>query len=212
MSNIRIISLKSIMNYLNKMYKNNNIPQRHLTTLIRYSHDDTLPENLKRRIRSMINKPIPVSRNSPFEKFVNRLLNITSNNRNLSVKIINNSKRKVKLAYRNGTFVNYIPSGNKRGVELEYGRTRPDDRGKGLGTRLRTYGIRAAKAAGVPLWQYGSNINKLVPENEPPISTRIMRKHGAVWTRGIPNSFGKIQKVNWGSLVRGHRYPIRKPS
>jgi hypothetical protein len=146
----------------------------------------------------------------PFNRFVNHLAEITQNNKNLKFHVSANG---VTLRYRpgsNGTYVNYTPSNNGKGVELSYGYTHVEDRGKGLGTRLRNYGVRAARAAGVPLWQYGINLNYLVPGNQPPISTRIMRKLGAEWTRGIPKGPGKIAKKKWASIVRGHRYSLRR--
>jgi GNAT superfamily N-acetyltransferase len=146
----------------------------------------------------------------PFNRFVNHLAEITKNNKNLKFHVGTNG---VTLRYSpgaQGTYVNFTPSNNNRGVELSYGYTRENDRNKGLGKRLRTYGVRAARAAGVTLWQYGVNLNLLVNRNEMPISTYIMRKLGAEWTRGIPKGPGKIAKKKWASIVRGHRYSLRK--
>jgi hypothetical protein len=147
--------------------------------------------------------------NRPFNRFVNHLADITQNNKNLKFHVGSSG---VTLRYTpgaQGTYVNFTPSNNGRGVELSYGHTNKNDRGKGLGTRLRTYGVRAARSAGVTLWQYGINLNMLVPRNQPPISTRIMRKLGAEWTRGVPSARG-ITKKKWASVVRGHRYSLRK--
>jgi hypothetical protein len=148
--------------------------------------------------------------NRPFNRFVNHLAEITKNNKNLKFHVGTNG---VTLRYRpgsNGTYVNFTPSNNNRGVELSYGYTHVEDRKKGLGKRLRSYGVRAARAAGVTLWQYGINLNLLRKRNEMPISTYIMRKLGAEWTRGVPKARGKIAKKKWASIVRGHRYSLRK--
>jgi GNAT superfamily N-acetyltransferase len=148
----------------------------------------------------------------PFNRFANHLAEITQNNKNLRFSV---GKNRVTLRYSPGpcgTHVKFKPSHNNRGVEISYGYTRDLDRGKGLGTRLRNYGVRAARAAGVTLWQYGVNINRLVPGNQPPISTRIMRKLGAEWTRGVPSESGGLFKSKWASIVRGHRYSLRSPS
>jgi hypothetical protein len=147
--------------------------------------------------------------NGPYERFLNHLLEITQHNKNLKVNIKNFYTR---ISYANGgAVVNFLPSSNNRGVELAYGRTSAAHRGQGLGTRLRNYGVRAALAAGVPLWQYGINLNQLVPKGQTPISTRIMRKLGGVWTRGVPEfPKGRIVKKKYATLVRGHRYSLRK--
>ena len=151
--------------------------------------------------------------NRPFNRFVNHLYEVTKNNRNLSVNI-SNTGGQVTLRYGPGTFVQFEPSGNRKGVELSYGGTNAADRRKGLGTRLRNYGIRAAKNAHVTLWQYGINLNMLVPRNQPPISTRIMRKLGAERTPGVPRYEGgkvRTSKKRWASIVRGgkYRYSLR---
>ena len=148
--------------------------------------------------------------NRPFNRFVNHLAEITQNNRNLKFHVGSSG---VTLRYSpgaQGTYVNFTPSNNNRGVELSYGHTNKNDRQKGLGKRLRSYGVRAARAAGVTLWQYGVNLNQLKKQGEMPVSTYIMRKLGAEWTRGIPRESGKITKKKWASIVRGHRYSLRK--
>ena len=151
-----------------------------------------------------------------FHRFVNRLADITQNNKNLMFHVNKNS---VTLRYRQGvsnltgTFVTFEPSANKRGVEVAYGHTNVRDRRKGFGTRLRSYGVRAARSAGVPLWQYGINLNVLVPSKHQPISTLIMYRLGAERTRGVPRgASGKIVKKKWATLVRGHRYSLRTQS
>jgi hypothetical protein len=149
----------------------------------------------------------------PFHRFVNRLADVTQKNKNLQFYV---NKNVVTLRYTpgmsnlTGTFVTFEPSMNKRGVEVAYGHTNAKNRRKGFGTRLRGYGVQAARAAGVPLWQYGINLNMLVPKKQPPISTQIMRRLGAERTRGIPRgTSGKIAKKQWATIVRGHRYSFR---
>jgi len=145
----------------------------------------------------------------PFERFANHLLDVTQGNTNLNIE--SRKKNHIRISYANGAaIVNFEPSANGRGVELAYGRTSLHARKQGYQTRLRTYAVRAARSAGVPLWQYGMNLNNLVFPGQPPISTRIMRSLGAEWTRGIPSgSKGRIERKKWGSLVRGHRYSLR---
>lgn len=146
--------------------------------------------------------------NTPYARFVNELIDITQNNKNIS--IIPGIRQSIRIEYRpgnQGTYLIFDPANNNRAAYLNYGHTHVNDRGKGLGTRLRNYGVRAARAAGVPLYQYGINLNSLVGRNEMPISTRIMRKLGAVPTyRRIPG-LSRIKK--WQSLVRSHRYSTR---
>jgi len=155
------------------------------------------------------------SNNTSFERFTNHLVNVTKNNKNIILNISGHNKnyrRTVELGYgtkgnnRNYSFVRFVPVKNKKGVYLEYGRTGNNRRMWGEGTRLRNYGARAARDAGVPLYQYGENIEKLLPKGSIPISTRIMRnKLGAVPTRSIPG----IGKVKYGSMVRAHPYATR---
>ena len=155
------------------------------------------------------------SNNTSFERFTNHLVNVTKNNKNIILNISGHNKnyrRKVELGYgtkgnnSNYSFVRFVPVKNKKGVYLEYGRTGNNRRMWGEGTRLRNYGARAARAAGVPLYQYGVNLEELLPKGSIPISTRIMRnKLGAVPTRSIPG----IGKVKYGSMVRAHPYATR---
>jgi hypothetical protein len=149
--------------------------------------------------------------NSPFRRFANKISELTKNNRNVTVVHVGNNE--LRLKYSNDTYVNYRLANNRRGVELAYGRTNVADRRKGLGTRLRNYGVKAARASHVHLWQYSVNVNMLVPSGSKPPSAIIMERLGAQWTRGIPRRYsnGKISivKKRWASIVRGHRYPTR---
>lgn len=146
--------------------------------------------------------------NSPYARFVNKLVELTQNNKNIS--IIPGNRQSIRIEYRPGpvgTYLIFDPANNNRAAYLNFGHTHVNDRGKGLGTRLRNYGVRAAQASGVPLYQYGINLNFLVKKNEMPISTRIMRKLGAVPTyKRIP---GLSKKKKWQSVVRAHPYSTR---
>ena len=147
---------------------------------------------------------------TPFERFTNKLLNIVKNNKNLSIGLYKNS---IKLSYNRGnTYVMFEPKRNKRSVELSLGFTDPGSRGKGLGTRLRNYGVRASRASGIPMYHQGVNIEGLVNAGKPPLSTRMIRKLGAVIAHSIPGGrMGRrnVDKFYWPSLVRAHRYPTR---
>jgi len=158
----------------------------------------------------LTSRRVPLTRTSPFEKFTNHILNVTKNNTTLNVAI---NKRRVTLSYGNRnnnsnySYVRFIPSMNRRGVYLNMGRTGNNRRGKGEGTRLRKYGVNAAIAAGVPLYQYGLNMENLLKNNKAmPISTGIMRKLGAVSIKKIP---GYDVNTKWASMVRAHPYKTR---
>jgi hypothetical protein len=158
----------------------------------------------------LTSRRVPLTRKSHFEKFTNHILNVTKNNTNLN---INLNKKSVTLSYgnrnnnRNYSYVRFMPSMDRRGVYLELGRTGNNRRGKGEGTRLRKYGVNAAIAAGVPLYQYGLNMENLLENNNAmPISTGIMRKLGAVSIKKIP---GYDVKTKWASMVRAHPYKTR---
>jgi hypothetical protein len=161
-------------------------------------------------VNVLLSRRTPLTRTSPFEKFSNHILNVTKNNKNLNVNI---NKSRLTLSYGNRnnnsnySYVRFIPSMNRRGVYLNMGRTGNHRRGKGEGTRLRKYGVNAAVAAGVPLYQYGVNIENLLKNNKAmPISTGIMRKLGAVSIKKIP---GYGVNTKWASMVRAHPYKTR---
>ncbi len=159
----------------------------------------------------LLSRHTPLTRTTPFEKFAGHVLNVTKNNNNVNVNI---NKRSVTLSYGNKSnnkdysYVQFIPSMNRRGVYLSLGRTGNNRRGRGEGTRLRKYGVNAAIAAGVPLYQYGVNMEGILENNKAmPISTGIMRKLGAVSIKKIPGYASLNTK--WASMVRAHPYKTR---
>ena len=146
-----------------------------------------------------------------FERFANKLVNIIRPNKNLHIKL---NKRSITLSYNRGnTYVIFEPTGNNRSIYLSTGRTNNTSRGKGLGTRLRNYGARASRAARVPMYHVGINVEGQVPAGTMPISTRIVRKKlGAVRAHSIPGenlTRRNINRMAWPSLFRAHRYPTR---
>lgn len=194
------------------------LPPKEIGTNLSYmmrilrNYKNIIPNNLRERALKAIRNAEPkLSNNTPFERFANKLVNIVRPNKNLHVKL---NKRSIKLSYNRGnTFVIFEPMVNNRSVYLALGRTGNTSRGKGLGTRLRNYGVRASRASGVPLYHMGINLEGLLPAGAMPISTRIVRKKlGAVRSHSIPGISLKrrnFNKIAWPSLVRAHRYPTR---
>lgn len=159
----------------------------------------------------LLSRTTPLSRRTPFEKFANHVLDVTRHNQNVNVNI---NKRSVTVSYgnksknRDYSYVRFIPSADRRGAYLNFGRTGNNRRGRGEGTRLRKYGVNAAIAAGVPLYQYGVNVEGLLENNSAmPISTVIMRKLGAVSVKKIPGY--SATNTKWASMVRAHPYKTR---
>lgn len=151
---------------------------------------------------------------SAYDSFVGHLYNLTKNNKNIKFEILPHG-REVKISYNKNTFQHFGPTYNRkrRSVEIGYGRVSEADRGKGLGTRLRNYGVRAARAAQVPLFHEGINMESLVNKGSMPPSTRLVRKKlGAEPAHGVfrPRT-GRVAKlkVTWPSIFRFHRYPTR---
>jgi hypothetical protein len=143
---------------------------------------------------------------SNYQRFLKELQEITKNNKNLEV--VPTSSESVLLRYPNKAYISFQRQYRNRGVEVGMGRSQ--QKGGGLGTRLRNYGVRAARSAGVPLWHYGININNMVGPDQKPISTYIMRnKLGAVPTRGMPVGKWRFTREKWASVVLGHKYPTR---
>jgi hypothetical protein len=176
------------------------------------NHKNIIPNNLRERALKAIGNSQPkLSNNTPFERFANKLVNIIRPNKNLHIKL---NKRSIKLSYNRGnTYVIFEPTGNNRSIYLSTGRTANNSRGRGLGTRLRNYGARASRAARVPMYHLGINVEGLVPAGTMPVSTRIVRKKlGAVRAHSVPGeglTRREINKMAWPSLVRAHRYPTR---
>ena len=133
-----------------------------------------------------------------FQKFTQALLYVTRNNNNLRV---NTNNHYAEIKYGPSTYVRFSNQNGK--VWLWKGQVRADERGKGIGTRLRKYGVNAAYLAGVPLYHEGININNLVGPMSVPISTRIMRSLGAVPTGPRSLRFRK-KKYSVLSVVPAH--------
>lgn len=162
--------------------------------------------NNKNNLEKILNNLTKPTHHTPFERFANHLVNITKNNKNIK---IYPEKRKITIGYgtknNNYAYVMFVPSKNNRGAYIRFGKTGRLRRRQKEGTRLRRYGVQAARKAGIPLYQYGENVEKLLPQGAVPISTRIMRSLGAVPAHKIPG-YGKMK---YGSLVLAHRYFTR---
>lgn len=133
-----------------------------------------------------------------FQKFTQALLYVTRNNNNLRVHTNNYG---AELEYGNNTYMRYVPQGGK--VWAWKGQTAPNKYQQGIGTRLRKYGVNAAILAGVPLYHEGINVRNQVPPMSMPISTRIMRRLGAVPTGSRRLRFRK-KKYSYLSVVPAH--------
>jgi len=133
-----------------------------------------------------------------FQRFVKELRNVTKNNKNLAM-ITNNHSAEIR--YGPTTYVRYIPQNGK--VWAWKGQTAPQLYRQGLGKRLREYGVRAAILSGVPLYHEGINVMGQVRERNMPVSTRIMRKLGAVPTGSSKLRF-KTKKYSFLSVVPTH--------
>ena len=138
-----------------------------------------------------------------FQKFTQALLYVTRNNNNLRIRT-NNHNAEVK--YGNNTYLRFSNQNGK--VWAWKGQVAPNKYQQGIGTRLRKYGVNAAYLAGVPLYHEGLNINNLVGPMSVPISTRIMRKLGAVPT-GSSRSRFKKKKYSYLSVVPAHSKETR---
>ena len=101
-----------------------------------------------------------------------------------------------------------------KGVYIHYGETAKNNRGKGIGTRLRRVAVNASKNTNIPLWQVSQNIEGLVKPGNMPISGKIMQKLGATEVHYAPpcrwaNKRGPQNKV----FVVGplpHKRPIAR--
>jgi hypothetical protein len=133
-----------------------------------------------------------------FQKFTRALLYVTRNNNNLRIHTNNYG---AELKYGNNTYMRYVPQGGK--VWAWKGQTAPNKYQQGIGTRLRKYGVNAAYLAGVRLYHEGINVRNQVPPMSMPISTRIMRKLGAVPT-GSSRSRFKTKRYSFLSVVPAH--------
>jgi len=133
-----------------------------------------------------------------FEKFVNALRYVTRNNTNLNVR---GNKYNAEIKYANNTYLRFSNQNGK--VWAWKGQTAPNKYQQGIGTRLRKYGVNAAYLAGVRLYHEGINVRNQVPPMSMPISTRIMRKLGAVPTGPRRLRFRK-KKYSFLSVVPAH--------
>ena len=133
-----------------------------------------------------------------FEKFVNALRYVTRNNTNLNVR---GNKYNAEIKYANNTYLRFSNQNGK--VWAWKGQTAPNKYQQGIGTRLRKYGVNAAYLAGVRLYHEGINVRNQVPPMSMPISTRIMRKLGAVPTGPRSLRFRK-KKYSFLSVVPAH--------
>ena len=133
-----------------------------------------------------------------FEKFVNALRYVTRNNTNLNVR---GNAHNAEIKYGNNTYLRFSNQNGK--VWAWKGQTAPNKYQQGIGTRLRKYGVNAAYLAGVPLYHEGINVRNQVPPMSMPISTRIMRKLGAVPTGSRRLRF-RNKKYSYLSVVPAH--------
>jgi len=158
---------------------------------------------------SLKTKNKSLKNNTNFEKFTNKLANVVKGNRNLNMEINENFKE-VGLFYRHPnrteSYVRFTPYNNKKGVYINFGRTSETVRGQGIGTKLRAYGANAARLAGVPLYQYGKNVENLLPVGEVPVSTRIMR---GPRVRAVPIKKIYGEKKKYASAVLPRRNTLR---
>ena len=133
-----------------------------------------------------------------FERFVNALRYVTKNNKNLNVR---GNRYNAEIKYGNNTYLRFS---NQNGTVWAWkGQTAPNKYQQGIGTRLRKYGVNAAYLAGVRLYHEGINVRNQVPPMSMPISTRIMRKLGAVPTGPRRLRFRK-KKYSFLSVVPAH--------
>ena len=182
--------------------------------------NDRLNQNLKNKLQNVINefnrRPDPY-RNRFLPEF-KRLVNANNrfryrtNSRGNSITVYYTKNYSNRNAPQ--SFVNFSRGWNNKSAYLNYGYTNPNHRQSGIGTTLRNFGVRAARAAGLPLYQYSINLNRLghLPSKfggKTPISGYIMEKLGAVKIKGIPSRGGRIEKKAHAYMIRGHPYETR---
>ena len=190
-----------------------------------------LNQNLKNKLQNAINefnsRPDPYRNN-----FLPELKRLVNANRRFRYRT-NSTSGKVIVYYKNNhnnknapeSHVNFTRALNNKSAYISFGYTDPSHRYDPtnpqenrikVGTVLRNFGVRAARASGVPLYQYSVNLNwlGLVPskfgKNNVPISGHIMEKLGAVKVKGIPaRKRGRIQKKTHAYMVRAHPHATR---
>jgi hypothetical protein len=196
-----------------------------------------LNQNLKNKLQNAINAFN--SRPDPYLRFQDELIRLVNANKRFRYHKYNNNRvnGKITVYYQNNyrnrnnnspppprSFVNFTRANNNTSAYISYGvthpshRYHPNDPNKKrikVGTILRNFGVRAALAAGVPLYQYSINLNMLglVPskfgKKKVPISGHIMEKLGAVKVKGIPKGHGRVSKKAHAYMVRAHPYRTR---
>lgn len=115
-----------------------------------------------------------------------KILRNLANRNNFNVLNMNRGgANKVRLVYKKNktrsTFVNVnVPWNNERGtLYISYGKTNPNLRKQGLGTRMRALVTLAAKLAGYKyMRQYSTYVNKNQMHQNTPPSSRIMNRLG----------------------------------
>ena len=113
-----------------------------------------------------------------------RILRNLANRNNFNVLNMNRGgANKVRLVYKKNktrnTFVNVNAPNNKNNMYISYGKTHPNLRRQGIGTRMRALVTLAAKLAGYKrMHQYSMYVNKNQMYEKTPPSSRIMNKLG----------------------------------
>lgn len=105
------------------------------------------------------------------------LKRIASNIPNVNVNI-NSNRKTATVSYGPGSFVNTTFHPNTNSVHINYGRTHPNIRRKGVGTMLRALITLAAKNAKVSKVTQRSVHTKNTRNSEIPPSAIIMKKIG----------------------------------
>lgn len=191
-----------------------------ISTFRGWVKNDRLNQNLKNKLQNVINefnrRPDPY-RNRFLPEF-KRLVNANNRFRYRTNSRGNGITVYYTKNYSNSnapqSFVNFSRGRNNKSAYVNYGYTHPNHRQGGIGTTLRNFGVRAARAAGLPLYQYSINLNLLghLPSKfggKTPISGHIMEKLGAVKIKGIPSKGGRITKKAYAYMIRAHPYETR---
>ena len=189
-----------------------------ISTFRAWVKNDRLNQNLKNKLQNVINefnrRPDPYR--NRFLPEIKRLVNANNRFR------YHGSRNGITVYYTKNysnnnapkSYVNFTRGENNKSVHVNYGFTHPNHRQSGIGTTLRKFGVRAARASGVPLYQYSINMNMLghVPSKfggKTPISGYIMEKLGAVKIKGIPEGHGRVAKKKYAYMIRAHPYETR---
>lgn len=190
-----------------------------IQTFKAWKQNARLNQNLKNKLQNAINEFN--RRPDPYLRFQAELIRLVNANERFRYNKSNRSNGTVTVYYKNSnngprSFVNFTRASNNKSAYVSYGYTDPVHRGKGIGTTLRNFGVRAARASGVPMYQYSINLNLLglVPSKfgknkKTPISGHIMEKLGAVKIKGIPEGHGRIAKKKHAYMIRAHPYATR---